>query len=115
MKEESRRRIARKFLEEYFGKTGRVLENIGGQLIPVPHPFELWREPLSTEDGNWGEARAFQVFYAPYISGAKKRLIAVAETSQELNEIVEQNFDPERIKMGFIEFETYKGYKIAYD
>lgn len=117
MKEESRRRIARQFLEKEFGKYGnKLVKTIDGKLVIVKEPFELWRDIDSVEGGGWGEARAFQVIYAPYVSGlTNKRVIAVSDNVQELHEIVNQCFDQERVKAGCVEYETYKQYKIAYD
>lgn len=116
MKEESRRRIARMFLEENFGKNGNLVVNAYGLSFSIPKPFELYRSWESMKkDAHDNEARAFEVMYAPYISSAEHRMIAVSDSKDELNEIVNQCFDKERIKLGLIEFDEYKGYKVAYD
>ena len=109
MKEEKRRKIAREFLENEFGKRMVV-----PQINFVGEPFQLWRDWDSMKPGT-NEARAFEVIYAPYISGAKKRMITVSDSEEERREIVKKCFDQERIKVGCVEYETYKGYKIAYD
>ena len=116
MKEESRRKIARLFLEENFGKYGNKLtKTIEGKPVIVKQPFELWRDWDSMLPKSF-EARAFEVIYAPYVSGLKnKRMITVSDNDQELREIVNQCFDKERVKAGCVEYETYKQYKVAYD
>jgi hypothetical protein len=116
MKEESRRRIARMFLEENFGKNGSLAVNAYGLYISIPKPFELYRSWDSMKKGaHDNEARAFEVMYAPYVSSAEHRMIAVSDSEDELKEIISQCFDKERIRLGLIEFEEYKGYKVAYD
>lgn len=119
MNEDSRRRIARKFLEENFGKYGLSQYNItigGKTFISMSRPFELYRTWDSMRDGDFdNDARAFEVIYAPYVSEAEHKMIAVSDSQDELNEIVNKCFDKERVKLGLIEFEDYKGYKIAYD
>ena len=114
MKEDKRRIIARKFLEESFGKYGRVIIGEGKNMTIAPKPFELYRDYDSMTPGT-NEARAFEVAYPPYVSSSKKRIIAVSDSNEERNEIVEACFDKDSIKYGCVEYETYKGYKIAYD
>lgn len=116
MKEESRRKIARLFLEKKFGKYGWTkLTDINNRKVIVQVPFELWRSWDSMIPKTF-EARAFEVVHAPYVSGAvNKRIIAVSDSAEELNEIVEKCFDQERIKAGYVEYDNYKQYKIAYD
>lgn len=111
MKEESRRRIARMFLEENFGKK-MVIDTEGFYF--EGKPFELWRDYDSAKDGEY-EVRAFQVLFAPYLSSAKKRMIAVSDNEKELHEIVRKSFEENSIKCGLVEYEEYKGYKVAYD
>jgi len=104
------------FLEENFGKNGHIAVNIYGSLFSIPKPFELYKAWESIKkDAYNNEVRAFEVMYAPYTSSAERRMIAVSDNKDELNEIVNQCFDKERIKLGLIEFDEYKGYKVAYD
>lgn len=128
--EEKRRAIARKFLEENFGKRSSnevpkmiirelaKLENAEKAIEMVAkaffHDFELWRSYDSMDEGT-NEAKAFEVFYAPYISTSDKQFIAVSDSRKELNEIVERVFPEDRRKYGFIEYDRYGKYYIAYD
>ena len=66
-------------------------------------------------DADGKEAKAFEVIYAPYVSDADKQFIAVSDSKEELNEIVERVFPEDRIKHGSIEYERYGKYYIAYD
>lgn len=129
LNEEKRRRIARKFLEENFGKRScnaipkqiitelSKLENSEKAIEVIAkmflHDFELWRSWDSLDALN--EARAFQVLYAPYVTTSDKQFIAVSDTKKELDEIVEKVFPEERREYGFIEYERYGNYYIAYD
>ena len=130
LSEKRRRTIARKFLEENFGK--RVGNEVPKMIIrelaklnntekaiemvakAFSHEFELWRSFDSMDDGT-NEAKAFEVIYAPYISTSGKQFIAVSDSRKELNEIVERVFPEDRRKYGFIEYERYGKYYIAYD
>ena len=98
MTEAKRREIARKFLVENFNS----------------NTFELWRSYESMVPKT-NEARAFEVMYAPYISGAKKRMIAVSDSKDEIYKIVDSCFEKERVEMGMPEYETYGKYYVAYD
>ena len=125
--EERRRRIARLFLEENFGKRKTIpkkvweecrntmdLETFQKLADVLSHDFELWRNWDSMKPGQH-VARAFDVFYPPYISGSKKPIIAVGETYEEVKEIAKMVVPEERMKYGLPEFEEYKGYYIMYD
>ena len=129
MNERARRNIARKFLEENFGKQGKrhlpinVITEISNMengwkvleaISLATHNFEL-NKSWESMDANGKEAKAFEVIYAPYISDADKQFIAVSDSKEELNEIVEKVFSPDRIKLGLIEYERYGKYYIAYD
>ena len=130
LREERRRTIARKFLEENFGKraSNEVPEIIIRELAKLEnsekviemiaktfsHDFELWRSLDSMDEGT-NEAKAFEVIYAPYISTSDNQFIAVSDSRKELNEIVERVFPEDRRKYGFIEYDRYGKYYIAYD
>ena len=129
MNERARRNVARKFLEENFGKQGKRhlpmnllteifnMEN-GWKVLEaislITHNFEL-NKSWESMDADGNEAKAFEVIYAPYVSDADKQFIAVSDSKEELNEIVEKVFNPDRIKLGLIEYERYGKYYIAYD
>ena len=114
MKEEKRRRIARSFLEESFGKRGIGIGDFNGQYFPVMKFFELTRDYDSMLPGTW-EARAFKVDNPPYSSEVLHSKIAVAETKEELDEIIKLCFDPWYIEHKLVHYATdYKGCKIAY-
>ena len=126
MKEESRRRIARKFLEEKFGKQWKPfsiekLEELKKAVGIMPFKilmeglysrnFELYRSWDSMMEGaHDNEARAFEVLYAPYSSSAEKKMIAISDNNEELAEIVDKCFEKNDVK-----YADYKGYKVAYD
>lgn len=111
MTEEKRKRIARKFLEENFGKFKNIyLRN--GAILQMP--FELWRNWWSMENGKF-EARAFSVINPPYVTGSTKPCIAVSDSKDELREIMNKIVPEERLKTGCPELEEYKGYYIMYD
>ena len=105
LNKETRRRIARQFIEKNFGKYPiMVTRNFVG--YDLAHPVELWAE---------ADEISFQVIHAPYVHGPHKTVIAVSESMEELNESINRNFDKDRIKNGFIEYEKFKDYYIAYD
>lgn len=111
MKEESRRRIARLFLEDTFGKYGYINVDVYGKTYSFPKAFELYRSWDSMDKkSEYNEARAFEVMYSPYHSKAEHRMIAVSDNDKELKDIVNQCFEKKDVK-----YEEYKGYKIAYD
>ena len=132
LSENQRRRIARKFLEENFGKKWKALpdetldecrkllipkigvERFNGLLGLYNHNFELWPAWIGRKPGD-DEQRAFQVLYPPYLSDAKHQYIVVSDSKEELNEIVPLVFDEERRKLGLLEHETYGKYYIVYD
>ena len=134
MKEYKRRQIARKFLEKNFGKKWQpmpveelarlkrelVTENgLSPELVEkmvslYNRDFELWRSWDSMKPGEH-QARAFMVFHAPYISGAEDQYIAVSDSKEELEEIVNLVFDKERIALGLLEYDEMDGYYVVYD
>lgn len=83
-------------------------------MFSITHNFELNKSWEST-DANGKEVKAFEVIYAPYVSDADKQFIAVSDSKEELNEIVKRVFPEDRRKYGFIEYERYGKYYIAYD
>lgn len=95
--EAQRRRIARKFLNEYFAD-GRS--------------FELWRTYNSQVNG---EARAFTPYPTMFVSGSKTPYIGVAETQDEAWEIMNKETPEERVKNGLPEFEEYGKYWVVFD
>lgn len=127
MNEEKRRRIARQFLEENFGKkkhipqeeVTKIAKTMGVEaaakiLAYLSHEFELWKNYESIKSDE-SEARAFDVFYPPYVSGNKNPVIAVGETYEEVKEIAKLIIPEDRLKLGLPEYEEYKGYYIMYD
>lgn len=108
LSENKRRTIARKYLEEKFGNQMAVPGMFVGR------PFELWRDYSSMLPGK-NEARAFEVFYPPYISNGRKSVIAVSDSKEEMREIVRASFDQESVKAGCPEYDTYQGYRIVFD
>ena len=114
MNEEQRRRIARKFLEKNFGKRGYTYLKEFNIRIPLHDNFELWKAWESATPGD-NQARAFEVIFAPYISTSKQKFIAVSDSKEELNEIVHQVFDKERIRLGLLEYDKQDGYYVVYD
>ena len=129
MNERARRNVARKFLEENFGKQGKhhlpinVITEISNMengwkvleaMFSITHNFEL-NKSWESMDADGKEAKAFEVIYAPYVSDADKQFIAVSDSRKELNEIVERVFPEDRRKHGFIEYDRYGKYYIAYD
>lgn len=129
MNERARRNVARKFLEENFGKQEKrhlpmnLLTEISNMengwkvleaISLTTHNFEL-NKSWESMDANGNGAKAFEVIYTPYVSDADKQFIAVSDSKEELSEIVEKVFSPDRIKLGLIEYERYGKYYIAYD
>ena len=112
MNEQQRRRIARKFLEERFGKRGRMFIGAYDMVLPVPHNFEL-NKVWKTTVGQSTDARAFEVVFAPYVSGTNDNYIAVSDSMEELREIADLVFSEERKDM--VDYDTYGNYYIAYD
>ena len=108
LSENKRRTIARKYLEKNFGKQMNVPGVFAGK------PFELWRDYDSMLPGT-NEARAFEVIYAPYVSGSHKRVIAVSDSIEEMKEIVKASFGKESVAAGCPEYDTYEGYKVVFD
>jgi len=115
MKEEQRRRIAREYLEENFGKWGMRFYTFNDTTIPVCKlPFELWKCYESMEPGSW-ESRAFRVIDAPYASNSTKPVIIVSDNKEELFEIAKTVISEERMEMGSPEFDKFKNYYVMFD
>ena len=97
MKEESRRRIARKFLKETFGWCPDINRSYKSM-------------PLLEND-----ARAFYMFHAPYVTDTTRPWIAVSDNAEEIKEIAKLEATEGAWKAGLVEFEQYGKYFIAYD
>lgn len=102
---EKRRRIARKFIEKNFGKYAFKVTGLGVE-PDMNHPFELWAE---------NDGISFEVIHAPYVSGNHKRVIAVSDSKEELDNSVLTNFHKESVMEGCVEYEKFGDYFIAYD
>ena len=129
MNERARRNVARKFLEENFGKRGKphlpanVIKEISdtengwkvlAAMFSTTYDFEL-NKSRESADADGKEAKAFEVICAPYVSDADRQFIAVSDSKEELDEIVESVFPENRRKHGSVEYERYGKYYIAYD
>lgn len=105
LNKETRRRIARQYIEKNFGKYAfKVTRN--GVEPDLNRPFELWAE---------NDGISFEVIHAPYVSGNHKRAIAVSDSKEELNKSVLENFHKESVTTGCVEYDKFKDYYIAYD
>jgi len=105
LNKETRRRIARKFIEKNFGKYPLMVTR-NFSCPDYSRPFELWAEP---------DEVSFQVIHAPYVHGPHKTVIAVSDNEKELHESVKKNFDKNNIAAGCVEYENFENYFIAYD
>lgn len=105
LSKETRRRIARQYLEKNFGKYAFKVTRLGVE-PDLSRPFELWAE---------NDGISFEVVHAPYASGNHKRVIAVSDSKEELNNSVLTNFHRESVMAGCVEYEKFKDYYIAYD
>ena len=113
LSEYKRKKIAREFLEEFFGKYGGALaETIDGKPVVIKVPFELHQHYGSIKDDI---VRAFKVVNPPYVSSTGRCVITVGESYDEVEEIGKLIVDEEHWKAGCPEFEKYKGYWVMYD
>ena len=105
LNKETRRNVARQYLESKFGKYAFKVTRFGIE-PDLSHPFELWAEQDNI---------SFSVIHAPYVSKKHRRLIAVSDSKEELEKSINENFDKESIRMGCVEYDKFKDYYIAYD
>lgn len=125
--EEKRRKIARQFLEENFGKRTPISQELMKEWLKLKdvntivtlitmnsHNFELWRNYESIKP-NENQARAFDIFYSPYKSENENPVIAVGESYEEVKEIAKLIIPEDRLKQESPNYEEYKGYYIMYD